>query len=188
MATDIREQIVQRRLDRMRLGQAVCDQVNLVSDPEIRLAIVPLSDAEAGNALVAAAMIDVPDNVAGLMARDHKQKVELLAYAIRDPQDLDKRLYRNGVELQEELQESDVNHLYDCFLEMQENSNPAIEGIDPEEFEELKKALQEITWSELSGRSWFAAKRFLGALIQDGQLRGNLHGSSSTMKSTTTSD
>lgn len=186
--SSVREQLVQRRLDRMRLGQAVCAYVTLPSDPEIRFALVPLSDAEAENALVLAAQMDVPDNVAGLMARDHRQKIELLASSVRDPEKLDNRLYRDGNELQQELEEGDVNALYDEYLEMSEKSNPSMEGIAPEEFDELKKVLLEIPWNDLSGRSWFAAKRFLGALYQDGLLRANSLGSISTTKLTTTND
>lgn len=188
MATDLKEKIRERRLDRMRLGQAVCDYVTLVSDPEIRLAIVPLTDAEAENALMAAAKISVEDNFAGLMARDHRQRVEILAFSIRDPEDLSKRVYSTGVELQESLDEVDVTTLYDSYMEMNENSNPTIDGISPEEFVELKKVLQEIPWNDLSGRSWYAAKRFLGALIQQGLLRGNSLGSTSSTRLTTTSE
>jgi hypothetical protein len=184
VATDLREQIRERRLDRMRLGQAVCAFSNLTSDPEIRLALVPLSDAEAQNALQAAAHVDTMDNVAGLMLRDHVQRVEQLVFSIRDPQDLEKRLYRNSTELQEELTEGDIAHIYDDFMELTESSNPTVEGIDPEEFETLKKVWQEISWSDLSGRSWYAAKRFLGALIQDGLLQDNSPGSFSNTKLT----
>ena len=35
-----RDKIRERRLDRMRLGQAVCDYVTLPSDDEIRVCIV----------------------------------------------------------------------------------------------------------------------------------------------------
>jgi hypothetical protein len=161
---------------------------HLISDPEIRLALVPLLDFEAEAALIEAARMDVPDNVAGLMARDHRQRVELLASSIRDPKDLDQRVYSDGLELQKELDESDIVHLYDAFLEMQENSNPSIDGLDEEEFELLKKVLQEIPWSDLSGRSWYAAKRFLGALSQDGVLPDSLRGSTSNTKSITTSE
>jgi hypothetical protein len=169
------------------MGQAACSMVELPSDPEIRFALVPVSDAEASMALDAAARIDTEDNVAGLMRRDHQQRVELLAYAIRDPQDLSSRVYRTAYELQEQLDETDVNHIYDAFDEMRESSNPSIEEIPPQEFEELKKALQEMDWSGLSGRSWYAARRFLGALIQDGLLRDNSPGSISNTRLTTPS-
>jgi hypothetical protein len=183
----VREEFRQRRLDRMRQGQSAVEYVELPSDPEIRFALVPVSDAERSNALIAAANLDVPDNVAGIMARDHVQKVELLACSLRDPVDTEKRIFRDAKDLQEEMNAVDLDHIYDIYLEMTENSNPSIDGIPPEEFDELKKALQEISWNDLSGRSWYAAKRFLGAVIREGQLRGNSRGFSSTMKSTTTS-
>lgn len=188
MATDLRDKIQQRRLDRMRLGQSAYEIEHLISDPEIRVALVPLIDVDAENALLAAARMDIPDNVAGMMARDHRQRVELLACSVRDPQDLEKKIYRDGTELQSELEEADIVHLYDRFLEMQENSNPSIDGIPAEEFDELKKAFQEMDWSGLSGRSWYAAKRFLGALHRDGLLPVNSHGSTSNTKLTTKSE
>jgi hypothetical protein len=188
MQIDLREQIKERRLDRMRLGQAACSHVELPSDPEIRLALVPVTDAEASMALDAAARVDTEDNVAGLMRRDHQQRVELLVYALRDPQDLTQRIFRNSKELQEEFEETDVNYLFDEFEELRANTNPSVDGIDPEEFEHLKKALREMDWSGLSGRSWYAAKRFLGALIQDGLLRDNSPGSTFNTKSTMTSE
>jgi hypothetical protein len=188
MATDLKTEIRQRKLDRMRLGQAAADLVSLPSDPEIRIALVPLSDAEAQMALAEADRVEAGDNVAGLMLRDHVQRVTQLAFAIRDPQDFSQRVYRNGAELQEDLTETDVNYIYDAFIEMTENSNPTIEGIKPEEFDALKKALQEMDWSGLSGRSWYAAKRFLGALDRDQLLQDNSPGSTSTTKLTTPSD
>jgi hypothetical protein len=40
------DKIRERRLERMRLGQAVCDFVTLPSDSETRLCIVPLTEAQ----------------------------------------------------------------------------------------------------------------------------------------------
>jgi hypothetical protein len=188
MATDLKTEIRQRKLDRMRLGQAACDFVSPPSLPEIRFALVPLSDAEAQMALADADRIEAGDNVAGLMLRDHVQRVSQLAFAIRDPQDFTVRVYRTGAELQEDLTETDVNFIYDAFIEMTENSNPTIEGIEPEEFEALKKVLQEMDWSELSGRSWYAAKRFLGELDRDKLLQDSSPGSTSNTKLTTPND
>lgn len=185
---DLREEIKTRKLDRMRLGQAVCEIVEIPSVPEVRVGVVPLTDAEAQMALDEAARVETADNIAGLMLRDHVQKVAQLAFAIRDPQDLSKRVYRTGKELQEDLDETDVNYIFDTYMELTENSNPAIEQIDPVEFEHLKKVLQEMDWNELSGRSWFAAKRFLGALNRDKLLPDSLLGSTSTTKSITQSD
>lgn len=166
----------------MRLGQVACTMVTLPSDEEIRLALVPLSGAERLNATQAAANITVLDNVAGLMSRDHVQKVEVLAASIRDPKDLTKKLFRDGYDLQEELIETDIDFVYDYYLEMTENANPTVDAIPPEEFDVLKKVLQEIDLSGLSGRSWYALKRFLGAMIQDGLLTGNSLGSISNTK------
>ena len=172
----------------MRLGHSACTMVTLPSDEEIRLALVPLSGAERLNATQAAANINVLDNVAGLMSRDHVQKVEVLAASIRDPKNLQERLFRDGYDLQEEFVETDIDFIYDAYLEMTENANPTVDAIPPEEFDVLKKVLQEIDLSGLSGRSWYALKRFLGAMIQQGLLTGNSLGSISNTTLITTNE
>lgn len=191
MAIDLRQEMSKRRLDKMRLGQATFTPVELVSDPEIRFALVPLTGAERLNATAMAAELNVGDNVAGLMARDHVQKVEILAASIRDPKNLSEKIFRDGDDLQtgeDGLLDVDIDHVYDAYLEMTENSNPQVDGIPPEEFDHLKKVLLGMDMSALSGRSWYALKRFLGAAIQDGLLTDNSLGSFSNTKSITTSE
>ena len=52
--------IEERRLARMRQGQATCSYVSLISDPEIRVAIVPLTEAEYEQVLELVASIECP--------------------------------------------------------------------------------------------------------------------------------
>ena len=63
----VREKIRERRLERMRLGQAVCDYVDLVSDPEIRVCIVPLTEAQYLKVLEKVAAVKFPDDMAILL-------------------------------------------------------------------------------------------------------------------------
>ncbi len=185
MAT--KDNLKERKLERMRLGQAVCEIVPLNSDPEIKFALVPLSEAEYRTAFAAAARYDVPDNMTGLQLRDRVLSSELLVQSLREHNDLMTKAFDSVEEMisPEALTSDDVDQLIDEFNEMTEKSNPSLDGIPPEEFEALKKFLPRLDWNDLSGRSWYAAKRFLGALILDGLLRDNFRGSISTNQLTT---
>jgi hypothetical protein len=179
--------IRERRLERMRLGQAVCSIVALVSDPAIRFAVVPLTEGEYEQCLEIVASLTVEDNVAGFALRDRRQAQEILIRAIREEKDLTQRVYDSIDEMMETLEVTDIDQLIDEYNEMTEQSNPRADGIPPEEFEHLKKVLWEMDWNEFSGRSWYALKRFLGLIMPELQ-RDNLLGSISTKQSTTTSE
>lgn len=183
----IKDKIAERHLDRMRLGQAVCDFVPLISDPEIRLAVVPLFEAEYIQALNAVANTDAPDDLAGMQLRDRKQAQEIIVRAIREPDDLTKRVYMDTDEMMAQLTVSDVDEVLDRYNEMCEQSSPRLERIPEEEFENLKKTLQTMDWNGLSGRAWYAAKRFLST-ISPSPLMDSLPGSLLTNSSTTTNE
>ena len=185
-ATATKERLRERQLDRMRAGQAVAEIVSLVSDPEIRVALVPLREADYKQALSVVARIDMADTMAALQYRDRVNTQELLARSLRDPSNLDERLFDSAEEMIDLLEVADIDRLIDDFNEMSDKSNPALDGIPEEEFVVLKKVLQVMDWSVLSGRSWFAAKRFLGALTTQGLLSDNSLGSTSINPSTTT--
>lgn len=187
------ERIKTRRLERMRAGQSVCSYVALVSDPEIRVAIVPLTEAEYEQCLELVAAMEAEDNVAGFAMRDRKQAQEILVRAIREEDDLTQRVYvgsdkKSAVdEMMAGLDVTDVDQLIDEYNEMSAQANPRADGVSQEEMDQLKKVLWEMDWNEFSGRSWYALKRFLGLIMPELQ-QANLLGSTSTMKSTTTSD
>jgi hypothetical protein len=85
--------IKERRLERMRLGKAVCDFVPIPSDPEIKIAIVPLTEAEYRQALNKVADVPLPDDMAGAAVKDRVQAQEILVRAIREEADLTQRTY-----------------------------------------------------------------------------------------------
>src|SRR4051794_3004527 len=171
----------------MRLGQAVCDFVTLPSDPESRLCIVPLTEAQYRQVLEKVSEIQQADNLAGMAVRDRVQSQEILVRAIREESDLTQRVYTESDEMTEDLDQVDIDELIDHYNEMVEKASPSIEGIPPEELERLKKALQTMDWNALSGRAWYAAKRFLSEIMPT-PLLDNLLGSTSTNSLTTTSE
>jgi hypothetical protein len=171
----------------MRLGQAACDFVTLPSDNEIRVAIVPLTEADYRNVLEKVSKLSIPDDLAGVQMKDRVQAEEILVRAIREEHDLSQRIYDNVDELLEDFEVGDVDHAIDVYNEMIHQSSPSLDGIPPEEFEALKKALLRMDWNALSGSAWYAAKRFLSQISP--QLRqARLLGSSSTKTLTTMND
>jgi hypothetical protein len=176
-----------RRLARMRLGQATAEYVNLLSDPEIRIALVPLTEAEFQESFTDAAKLNIGDNIAGVMVRERRARVQQVWHACRPTGDLGTYMFQTYEEFREALTTADIDMLVDVYEEMAHQLSPSLDGISPEELELLKKALAEMDWSGLSGRSWYAAKRFLSSISQEPPT-ASLPGSSSITKLTGTSE
>jgi len=181
------EQIKERRLNRMRLGQAACDYMTLVSDPEVRLAIVPLTEAEYLQALEAVARVNAPADVAGMQVRDRRQVQEIMVRSVREDGNLSERVWNSVNEMMEVLEVGDIDQFFDGYQEMVEKSSPSLEGLSPEDFEDLREAFLKMDWSELSGRAWFAFKRFLST-VTPAPLTDNSLGSGLIKPSTTTNE
>jgi hypothetical protein len=149
------------RFHRMRLGAAAGRIEALPSQPEIKVAIVPLTEAEHEQCLEAITAMEAPENLIGAMSRDRRNQNEALFRALRDPENLEQRAFDSREEMQEALEIQDTNHLMDVLLEISESDNPAPGEFSEEELEEVKKVLEEVDLNGLSGRQWFALKRFL---------------------------
>jgi hypothetical protein len=183
-----REQIkAGSRLRRMRLGQEAPEFVNLRSNPEIRLALVPLTEAESEYGLKAAMTLPAEDNELGILYRDRWQQVCDLWNALREPHDVTNRIYETPQEMVEELETLDINYLSECYMRMLEDTTPSMDGVSDEQLEELKKAFVTIDWSVLSGKAWWHLKQCLFHLGQ-GQLKVKLPGSLSTENLITKND
>jgi hypothetical protein len=135
------------------------------SDPEIRLAIVPLTEADYRNVLEKVAAVPSGDDLAGVQIKDRVQAEEILVRAIREEHDLTQLIYDDVEELTVDFEIHDIDHAIDCYNEMVFQSSPSLDGIPKEELENLKKALQEMDWNDLSGSAWYAAKRFLSKIM-----------------------
>lgn len=181
---EIREK---RRLSRMRLGQDAPEFVTFKSSPEIRVALVPLTEAEYEQAIRAAASLDVSDNAYGTEARDRWLQTNLLSYAIREPGNPSERVFTSAENLAEEIESVDVNYLIEEYARLVDDSSPALEGFTDEDLDTLKKALLTTDWSVLSGKPWWHLKGFLSSIMPE-QLRVSSFGSSSTKKSIGTSE
>jgi hypothetical protein len=180
-ATRTAEKIRERKLNRMRLGQAVGDVHQLLSDPTISVALVPLLEAEYLQCIETTANRNIPENISGAAVRDRYNTAELLVRACREPQDLTEHMFENVDELTDTLEVNDINFLQDMYFEMVETASPSLDGVSPAELDDLKKALLEINWNELYGRQWYALRRFLLSIMPE-LLQANLPGSGSILK------
>ena len=169
----------------MRLGQAVCEIFPLLSDPESRVALVPLTEAEYNQCMEAAVKVDVEETLAGNQYRDRRLTQETLLRAIREADDLPTQVFQTVDELMNTLDVADLNYLIDHYFEMVDRSSPSVEGLTDKDIDDLKKALLEVDWSGLYGKQWYALRRFLLSLGPE-QLRVKLPGSMSMTESTGT--
>lgn len=170
------ERLIQRRLDRMRLGQSACAIHYLISEPTEKVALVPLVEEEYDQALAHAAAMEAPDSSWGNQYTDRRNQHEILMRSLRDPDDLNKHIFSSTEELRKALDAVDINFLIDSYFELVEQVSPSIGQMSEEEIEDLKKVLLMIPWSELTGGQWYAVKRFLLTLSPE-QLLGKLPGS-----------
>lgn len=175
------------RLRRMRLGQDAPEFVTLISNPEIRVALVPLTEAEYEFGLKQAMNLPAEDNAQGMVYRDRWQQVTDVWNSLREPNDVTKHVFESVEEMIGNLEHVDINHLSDLYLRMVEESSPAIDGITEEQIEDLKKACMTIDWSVLSGKAWWHLKAFLSYLSPE-QLAVKLPGFLSTPNATPMTD
>jgi hypothetical protein len=180
------EKLKENKLARMREGQAAGEIVTLVSDPEVRFVVVPLTDGEYLKALSISDEVQASETMSGFAVKDEVLKQAILLFAAREIHDWTKSFFESVEEVME-LEAQDVNVAYDVFLELISVASPSMQMLTEEEMDNLKKVWSLIAWSELSGRQLYAARRFLNS-IQEDLLLGNFSGLSSTPKSTTTNN
>jgi len=155
------EKLRELKYAHMRLGQSVGYKFQLLSQPEVEVTMVPLTEAENYQCIETITAMEAPENVVGAMLRDRRNANEIMFRAIRNSEDLDEPAFENMEEMMELLTHADITHLFDCYLEMSEEVSPSLGNFTDEEIDELKKVLSEVEWSGLSGRQWYALRRFL---------------------------
>jgi hypothetical protein len=168
----------ERKLERLRLGQSACELTELVSDPEIRVAVVPLTEGEYSNSLYEAEKLGVSNTPAGAALVDEIQRKWVIFHAVRVVGNLNVKFFNAFADV-DDLEASDINHLYDIYLELVADSSPSLMGLGEDDFNSLKVLLPRMAWSELSGPQWYAAQRFLNSIQLD-LLQASSSGSPST--------
>lgn len=188
MKMSVRDQIRERtRMSRFRLGQDAPEMVTIPSMPEIRCAQVPLNESEIQAGLIAAASIDVLDNQAGLQARDRAAMVSDIWYSLREPDNIDKKVFESVEEMVIQLDPNDIDFLQNSLMLLMSFASPAIDGLSNEDLVELKKLFGATEWSELTGTRWAAVKLCVSILLPE-ILQAKLSGIGSIDNSTVTSE
>lgn len=174
-----------RRFARMRMGQDAPTLVKLPSRPEVRVALVPLTEGEHEQTLEAAASLQVGDNPYGIEMRDRAMQVATVFHALREPDNLSKKVYESIEQMIDDeevgLEFDDINRLNEEYAALVDFSSPSLDGLDEDKLGELKKAFEMIDLSALSGKPWFHLKMFFSTLTAE-QLRGNSRWLSSMLK------
>lgn len=178
--TTLVEQIRSKnRLARMRLGQEAPELVTFQAHPEIRVAMVPLTERETQMGMIYGASLDVPDNSAGIQARNRAVAQSDLWNALRDPSDLNAKVFVSIDEMIDELAPEEIDSLLDNLASLMDYSSPHGDGLTDEILDTLKKASETIEWSGLTGRRWAVVKLYLSVMSPD-LLQVSLSGLGST--------
>jgi hypothetical protein len=183
----VRDQIMKEgRLARMRLGQAVCEFAEIPSMSGVRVALVPLTEAEMTNSLMYAAMSNgVPEDGVGMQYRMRRAADYDLWQAIREPEDLTEKVFESVEAMMDELDPNDIDVLNMTFTAVLNNSSPRLDNLSEEDIDFLEGLLRTTSLNDLSGKQWGAASVFL-SICYPGQLQARLSGTSSTSSLTTT--
>jgi hypothetical protein len=173
----------------MRMGQEAPEFVDIPSMPGLRVAQVPLLEFESQAGVIRAASLDVPDNAAGIQARNRVAIESDVWHSLRDPDDATRKVFDSVDDMIGEggLEPSDIDYLADSLMLLMDYASPAIDGISEKVLDDLKKAFGETDLSGLTGRRWAAVKLCISVLFPE-LLRARLLGSGSTDSSTLTSE
>lgn len=176
----IREELKEQvRLKRIRMGQEAADYVEIPSVPEFRVVIVPLTEGESLAGLTRAAQVNTEDNYVGLQVKQREAVLSDVWHAMRDPSDLDQKVFTSIEDMTSTLEPNDIDHVFDALTILMDYASPAIDKISNDELDELKKAFVLIDLNELTGRRWSALKLCLSVLSPD-LLLANSRSTSST--------
>lgn len=177
------DRMMENRLAKMREGQAAGEIVDF--DDEGRCVIVPLTDGEWLKALSLADQLVTEGTEAGFLAREEYLKSAVLLFACREMRNYEEFFF-NTIEEVQTLGHHEITRVHDEYLEMVAAASPPFLAMSDEDLEALKKVWEQIEWSELSGRQWYAARRFLN-LLNPASRQGNSFGLRSTRSLTTKS-
>jgi hypothetical protein len=174
------------RLARIRMGQEAPEMETIPSMPEVRVALVPLSERESIQAQIAAASLEVPDNMAGVQARQRTAVHWDVWNACREPGDFSQKVWASVDDMlngEGGLEPHDVDVLFDRLTVLMDYASPAHDGISDADLADLKNRFALIDWNGLTGRRWSALKLCLSILSPE-LLLANSPSTTSTSSST----
>jgi len=176
----IREQIMeQTRFARMRMGQLVGDDCAIPSMPELRVKLVPLTEAEVMAGITRAAGVDAPDNTVGMQLWNRTVRESDVWHAMREPEDLQQKVFATPEEMTELLTPDDIDIIADKLVALTQMFSTSLADMDGEEVTRVKELLARIEPSALTGRP-AAALVLLLSVLTPTSLRDNSPSSTST--------
>lgn len=182
----VREELRERtRLKRIRMGQEAPELVEIPSMPDVRVALVPLTEAESMQGLIRASAQNHGDNMAAAQIAAREAMLSDIWHAMRDPDDIGQRAFESVEAVKETLEPSDVDHMIDQLTVLIDYASPSLDGLSDEEINNLKKAFVLIDWSALTGRRWSALRLCLSLLLPE-LLQARFSSTTSTSNLTTT--
>lgn len=157
----------QTRIKRIRMGQDAPEMVPIPSNESVRLALVPLTEAESMQGMIRAATVEAPDNIVGARIREREAMLSDIWLALRDPDNPSERAFDSIREMTETLEPNDIDHMIDQLSILMDYASPTLDGISDEELDNLKKAFVLIDWRGLTGRRWSALRLCLSLLLPE---------------------
>src|SRR5256885_310526 len=128
--TTMREAIREgSRLSRMRQGNEVPDYVDIPSMEGVRVALVPLTEAELARGLSYAAQKgdDTPETFSGVQYRSRLAIQSDLWHAVREPGDITAKVFESIEDMVEVLEPSDIDYLNMQLATMMNFASPAMD-------------------------------------------------------------
>ena len=103
--------------------------------------------------------IDKDDAYADIIFQKH-----ITYRALRDKDDISKKLADSLEELEEIMDNQEIGFLMVEYNAMNQEMSPFLSTMTEDHFEELKKTLPKMNWSDLNGQSLVALRNFLLSL------------------------
>lgn len=176
----LREEIREAsRIARIRMGQEAFEWCDIPSLEGIRVAMVPLTEAEEQQGLIASSKLDVPDNIVGYQVRQRVGQVHNVWMSCRLPDDLRRYIWDTPEAMMDEIEPTDVDYMFEALVTLQDYASPSLAKLSDKEVEEVKKAFVAIDWKGLTGRQANALVLALSRLLPE-ELQARLFSSSFT--------
>jgi hypothetical protein len=131
---------------------------------DIKVALVILSSNDLTDAKLSADKYIEEKQLKDETYTDIILQQEILYRAMRDVDDIDKKVAGNIDDIRE-LQVNEIAFLMVQYNLFQQETSPFLSSVTEEQFEVLKKTFETMKWSDLSGESLLALRNFLLSLV-----------------------
>lgn len=157
----------QSRFARMRLGQEAPELIDVPSMTEVRVALVPLTEAESMAGLIRSANVEVADNISGLNVRNREAVISDVWHACRVPGTAQELVWDTPEQMVDDLQPSDIDYLFDQLTILMDYASPTLANLADQDIDDLKKAFAAIDWKELYGTQQRSLVLCISRLLPD---------------------